>query len=104
MTFSSYLLALILLKSEIRKHSPVNTFIVKIAEVINLPFGHNGFDVICVSHGEAEKQWLCHEGWQDRFMFSTARVDFKTVFIDNALRMADYHSYTGSQPESAFPG
>lgn len=56
MTFSSYLSALILFQSETRKHSSVNTLIVKIAEVINLPFGHNGFDVICVSHGEAEEQ------------------------------------------------
>lgn len=37
-------------------------FIVKIAKVIHPPFGHHGFDVIHVSHGEAEEQQLHHKG------------------------------------------
>lgn len=37
-------------------------------------------------------------------MSSKVREDPKVAYTDNALRTAYYHSYTGSEPESAFPG
>lgn len=39
---------------------------------------------------------------QNRFLSSEACVDSKAAYVDNALRTAYYHSYTGSKPESAF--
>lgn len=38
---------------------------------------------------------------QHGFVSCDARVDSKATYIDKALRMAYYHSYTGSEPESA---
>lgn len=52
-------------------------FIVNIAEVIHLPFGHQGFDVICVSHGEAEEQWLRHEGSPGQIRVSQSVCGFQ---------------------------
>lgn len=100
MTFLSYLLVMIFFFFFNLKHINVVSlthFIVGTAEVFL-----SSVWLGSVSATVKQKSRSCMmRVRQHGFVSCDARVDSKATYIDKALRMAYYHSYTGSEPESA---